>query len=262
MGERASGRKLLWVSFSILWLLFSASQLAASNPRPLPPPSRLPPSAEQILERADDAKMPSGDFSAQVVVEDWNQKSRLRENTYRVSCKSNVRALIETTAPVRLQGRKILLRDNDLWLYLPSLKRATRVSLQQRLTGEVANGDIARSNFHEDYFAKLQGTEILGGRPHYKLELRARHKDATYRKLDLWVDTGTFQPKRAAFYAISGKLLKTSEYSSFEPVLGKMRATRIVIRDALQPNRYSEMKYSKYRREKFDDSFFSKESLP
>ena len=39
-----------------------------------------------------------------------------------------------------------------------------RLSLSQRLTGEVSNGDLARANFAGDYKPKLLRTETVDGR--------------------------------------------------------------------------------------------------
>jgi len=38
-----------------------------------------------------------------------------------------------------------------------------RLSLSQRLTGQVANGDLARANFAGDYTPKILRTETIGG---------------------------------------------------------------------------------------------------
>jgi outer membrane lipoprotein-sorting protein len=153
------------------------------------------------------------------------------------------------------------MRNNDLWLYLPSVKRATRISLQQRLTGEVSNGDLARSNLFEDYVPKSIKSQKMGNLPCYVLDLKAKSKIATYRRIQLWIQQSDSRPVRADFYALSGKILKSSEYSEFEEVLGLPRATKVVIRDALDPKRESHLKYSDFKRESLDESFFSKDGL-
>ncbi len=223
-------------------------------------PKTLSPS--EMLNKADDARAPDGDFSFFVKIKDYDGAKLLRTNLYKVFCKGDKLALIETEAPVRLKGRKILLRHDDLWLYLPSVKRPTRISLQQRLTGEVANGDIARTRFFDDYTAKISGTENWEGKPHTILDLVAKSESVTYRRVQLWIDQTNYQPAKAQFYAISGKLLKTSLYSDFKPALGLARASKVIIKDALATHKQSHLTYSQYKREKLDDSFFTKEALP
>lgn len=245
------------VAALLLSLLF-AGALAAAHART---PASKATKAAEILKHADDARAPDGDFSFFVKIKDYDGSKILRTNLYKVFCKGDQYALIETEQPTRLKGRKILLRGEDLWLYLPSVKRPTRISLQQRLTGEVANGDIARTRFFDDYVAKVGSTETVNGKPYYVLDLRAKNDSVTYRRVQLWVDQKSHQPLKANFYAISGKLLKTSVYSDFKPALGLPRASKVVIQDALAPNKQSHLSYSQYKRENLDESFFTKESL-
>lgn len=236
---------------------------AARKPNRTPaaaPTKALTPS--EILRKADDARAPEGDFSFFVKIKDYDGSKLLRTQLYKVFCKGEKYALIETEAPMRLKGRKILLREDDLWLYLPSVKKPTRISLQQRLTGEVANGDIARTRFFDDYVAKISGKEAVEGRQVVVLDLAARKDSVTYRRVQLWVDGQNYQPSKANFYALSGKLLKTSLYSDYKMALGTLRASKVVIKDSLAPNKQSHLNYYQYKREELDESFFTKEALP
>ncbi len=219
------------------------------------------PSADEMVKLADEARGPSGSFSFDVKVEDVDGGTVTRETIYKVYSKDIEYSLCETTAPERLKGRKLLMRGNDLWLYLPSIRRPTRVSLQQKLTGEVSNGDIARTDFSHDYSAQLAGDEKTGGKECHKLSLTARHKDVTYRSITYWVEKGTYRPVKAEFFALSGKSLKTGEFSHYAQVLGKLRMTELLITDALNPKRQSHLTYSNQKKESLSDSFFSKESL-
>ncbi len=241
------------------WIL--ALCLVASTSFAAKPPTARP-DADEILRRVDDMRTPGGDFSFTVTVEDVEDKSVVRETEYRVFAKGDHLARIETTAPERLKGRKLLMRDNDLWLYLPSIKRPTRVSFQQRLTGEVSNGDIARVRFHVDYKASKKGMATVDGKSYLKLNLAAKRPDVTYRRIELLVDPATYRPFRAGFFALSGKLLKTGEFSMPMKALDREILSRVVIKDAVQTSRGSNLRYSNYQREKLDDSFFNKESLP
>ncbi|MCM2278617.1 MAG: outer membrane lipoprotein-sorting protein [Oligoflexia bacterium] len=220
-------------------------------------------SPDEMVKRADEARMPEGAVTFLVTIKDFNG-STARESRYRVSSKGSStdnNSLVESIFPDRLKGRKLLMNGNDLWFYLPTVKRPTRISFRERLTGEVANGDISRTNFAGDYAAQLVGKETFNGKPCVKLALTAKHKDVTYSKIDYWLDAKTHFPVKSAFYAVSGKLLKTGEYSGLKPVLGATRSTVLVIKDALQPSRRSVLEFSGFKRVELPDSFFNKESL-
>jgi len=218
---------------------------------------------EEMVKKADLARMPPGAVIFSVSVKDAGSAGQ-KETRFRVSSKTSGNrnfSLVETTYPERLQGRKILMRENDLWLYLPTISRPTRISLQERLSGEVSNGDISRTNFSGDYNATLGGNETVNGKSCVKLLLQARHKDVTYSKIDYWLDAKTYAPVKAAFYALSGKLLKTGEYSGQKMILGANRMTRLLITDALQPSHRSLVEFADFKQAQLSDSFFNKESL-
>lgn len=236
----------------ILILILAVTPLLASNPTP---------SANEIVKRADEARYPSGQFSFFVKVTDTDDNSSRNETVYLVHTKDSDNSLVETKSPERMRGRKLLMKKRDLWMFLPTLKKPTRVGFEQRLTGEVSNGDLARTNFAEDYDAKLIGEEKVDNHPCYKLLLSANHKETTYRRIVYWVDKSSFFPIQVKFYALSGKLLKTGKYSGVQQVLEKNRVTQLIITDALHQARQSTLNYFNFRKASYEDTFFSKESL-
>lgn len=229
-------------------LLFAALSYGALSP-------------QEIIKRADVARYPEGQFSFFVKVTDQEDNSDSKETVYLVHTKDSNNSLVETKAPEKMRGRKLLMKQHDLWMFLPNLKKPTRVGFEQRLTGEVSNGDIARTNFADDYQAKIISEVTLNGTPCYKLLLTARHKEVAYRKIVYWVSKKDFFPLQVNFYAISGKLLKTGTYSQVKKVLNKSRVTQLVITDALHQKRKSTLNYFNFKKTSYDDTFFSKESL-
>ena len=242
---------LLTVPFLSTWTLARPHRHIHKPAKPTP---------EQILKWADDARSPQGTFSLSVRVIDKDGGKTERETVYRVYSQGMRKSLVETLEPERQSGRKLLMAKG-LWMYLPTVRKPTRVSPQQRVTGEVANGDLARTQFSADYKAALEAEENWGGIPCYRLGLTSKTRDAPYRRVRLWVDKAKHFPLRAEYFALSGKLLKTGVFSEPEPVLGAERVTKLVIQDALNPKKESHLKYSDFKRETLPASFFNKESL-
>ena len=77
------------------------------------------------------------------------------------------------TEPPAERGQIILMKGRDLWVFMPEVSQPVRISLAQRLTGQVANGDLARANFAGDYNPKIIGTEKIGTDTFQILELIA-----------------------------------------------------------------------------------------
>lgn len=218
-------------------------------------------SPQEIVKKADEARYPEGQFSFLVKVTDKDGSSDASETVYLVHTKDNDNSLVETKSPERMRGRKLLMKKHDLWMFLPTLKKPTRVSFEQRLTGEVSNGDLARTNFASDYEAKFISEEKVDNKFCYKLLLTANNKDVAYRQIVYWVEKTSFFPVQVKFYALSGKLLKTGKYSGVQNVLDKNRVTQLTITDALHGKRQSTLNYFNFKKNSYDETFFSKESL-
>jgi hypothetical protein len=109
-----------------------------------------------------------------------------------------------------------------------------RIPLSQRLTGAVANGDLARANFAGDYKPRLVRTETVDGEPMYVLELEAVDRSVTYHRVRYWVRQNNNWPHKAEFYSLSDRLLKTCLYQKFERIAGRMRPTQLTMRDELR----------------------------
>ena len=241
----------LWAA---AWLLatcggFSAAAAVADDP------------ARELLLRADRIRFPEGGFQVDVVITTTAPESAPDERAYRILSKGNSQTLVQTTAPAVDRNQILLMRDRDLWAFLPNLSQPIRLPLSQRLTGQVANGDLARANFVGDYDPKLLRRETLDGETYDVLQLDAVDNWETYRKVLYWVNAKNARPYKAEFYAVSGRLLKTAVYRDFESLGGAVRPTRIVIEDALRKGQRSELVYSNMALRDLPDKIFTKDYL-
>ncbi len=212
----------------------------------------------EIVKKAD-LRRGLGNTSHSFNVTITNQDGK--REVYKVAFKNSNASLTEQTEPERARGRKLLMKEYDIWLYTQNIKKPLRISLEQKLTGEVANGDIARTNYAEDYDATLIGTEKKGNAEFYKLELKAKNKKVTYGRIEYFVSKKDFIPSEATFFALSGKPLKRAEFSELKMIQGMERSTKMEIRDYLQKEKVSTLIFSDHRSEKFDESLFNKDRL-
>jgi len=217
-------------------------------------------SANEMVRKSDDMRFINTDTSFMVEVQDikgaTSQKTR-----YKVFTKGPKLSRVETVFPERQAGRKLLMKEDDLWLFTPDIKRPTRISMQQRLTGEVANGDIVRTNFADDYNAELKGEEKVEGQDTYHLFLKKKRSEVTYPAIDFWVTKKDFAPVKADFKTDGGKSLKSAIYLEPKVFLAHRIFSRIEITNALNKTQKSILLFSGYKKESLDESFFNKESL-
>lgn len=217
--------------------------------------------AFEMVKRADEFRFPAGDVRFRVKVIDFKKGKADRVSEYRVLSDGQGKSLVETLKPERQKGRKLLMADSDLWFYSPDIRKPVRVSLQQRLTGEVANGDLANTNFAGDYSATFVGEESQAGRRLTKLKLKSKSKTATYASINYLVDAATGAPVSAEFLSTSGKVMKRGFFEKYATVLGKRRLTEMKIEDAIVKTKMSRLQYSDFSSEAISAMTFSKESI-
>jgi outer membrane lipoprotein-sorting protein len=165
------------------------------------------------------------------------------------------------TEPASERGQILLMKGRELWIFVPNVSQPVRLSLAQRLTGQVANGDLARANFAGDYNPKLLRTETIDGDKLNVLELNAVDRGVTYQRVLYWVRASDSAPVKAEFYSVSNRLLKTCKYQKFEPMLGRSRPTRLVMEDALKAGEVSVLDYSSMKLRDLPDKVFTKDYL-
>lgn len=243
-----------------LWLALAAHPLALAAP-----------AAQTLLVASDAVRNPGQPFRVTVsltVFENGRQvdTSTLSSYSRTVDNSGQFASLIRFVQPARDAGKLMLKNGNDLWFYDPGTKASVRISPQQRLMGDAANGDVITVNFARDYQATLAAEETVTDgerkpRQAYKLALQARSEDATYAAIELWVDAANSWPIKARFLADSGRLLKTAYYRRFQPQLGAERPTETVIIDGLNPQSVTILRLSEFVARNIPTSWFQRDFL-
>ncbi len=217
--------------------------------------------AASIVQKADQVRFPAEGFEVSVAITTTTSESPAETRKYRVLSKGNENTVVMTTEPASERGQIMLMKGHDLWIFLPSVSQPVRLPLAQRLTGAVANGDLARANFAGDYKPELLRTEVVDGEPMFVLELIAVDRSVTYNRVLYWVRKSNNWPYKAEFYSLSARLLKTCYYQKFERLAGRMRPTRLTMHDALRQGEESVMDYSEMKLRDLPDKVFTKDYL-
>jgi len=217
--------------------------------------------ARKIVENADRIRFPAEGFQVDVSIVTTGKDKTADERRYRVLSKGNENTVVMVTEPASERGQILLMKGHDLWIFLPNVSQPVRLSLAQRLTGQVANGDLARANFGGDYNPKLVRTDTIDGEKYDVLELTAVDRSITYPRVLYWVRASDAAPYKAEFYSVSNRLLKTCLYGKYENMLGKLRPTQLVMTDALHEGEKSVLDYSAMKLRDLPDKVFTKDYL-
>jgi outer membrane lipoprotein-sorting protein len=224
--------------FATLTMLAAAPLFAAENPA-------------EWVKKADNIRNPAASYEMKIKVESADSTS-----VFQVFLKDQDKTLIVTKEPGRDKGRNMLMLDRDFQAYVPNLKRSMRLSLAQKLSGQVANGDISRTRWYGDYDVKKESetpTEV-------QLFLQGKKDNLTYAAIRLWLKKGTFQPTHAEYLALNGKtVLKKATFEGYKNMAGANRPTILKIEDT--NHQTSTIEIQEMTPKSLDDSFFTTRNM-
>lgn len=212
--------------------------------------------ATSILAKSDVYRNPLDSFSIDVELTS-HEKGQTTTSKFRVHGKGSDRSVVEFVTPAREKGKFLLMLRDAMWIYMPSASRPIRISPLQRLMGQASNGDVARTSFTVDYVAKSAAEDGNA----WLVELEAKEPAIAYKRVQLWIDRKTYEPRRADFYVASGKLLKRAHYRELGMLNGNRTITLVEIEDLLRAGHRTVMRYSNLVARNHSDKMFSRDAL-
>jgi len=173
------------------------------------------------------------------------------------------RTLVWFADPSSVKGRKMLMDGPVIYLLFPKTRNPIRLSPLQVLTGQTANGDIARSSFSLEFDPSALERVDYDGRSCWLFTLTAKEalKSSTYRKVRLWVDASNLRPIHGEFFTSGDSPLKTIDYADFHEVGGADVPFLLKITDVENPNLHTDMQYGQVTSHRVPDSEFRREYL-
>jgi outer membrane lipoprotein-sorting protein len=187
-----------------------------------------------ILRRSDRFRPSFDSFVVRVKLTNSDAGETVDEADFEVSIKGD-NSLVKFLS-TRSKGQSLLMRGDDMWMFLPSVARPVRITPIQRLMGNVSNGDLARLRYADDYTATLEGQVQVEGQTCDVLDLRARRKSATYQRVRYIVRRSDARPLNAEYSLTSGKVMKRATFTAPRDMAGRQILSRTIIADADNPD--------------------------
>jgi outer membrane lipoprotein-sorting protein len=242
-------KRWIFMLITMLFLGATGQQLAAQER-----------TVKDILKHADRAR---GNLAGIV----WdiriatNEEGSSETRGLTVTVKGN-NTLARYTSPPTLNDRMVLMVDRNMWFIRSGLKKPVSISPRQKLMGDAANGDIASTDYADDYEGTLSGEETIRGEGCYVLDLKAATRNVTYDRIRYWVSKKRLVGVKAEFYTLSGKLFKMAEFRYDNRVRTPDNeeipfVSELVIRDAIQKDKVTTLTYSHIRVQAVPDSTFN-----
>ncbi len=213
----------------------------------------------EILKKADEARgnLEGVKWDVSIIAQETGRTNYI---TYGVQARGfDLNAT--TLAPPKHRDEKVLMVSGNMWFYRPGLSKPIPISKRQRLMGNASYGDIAATNYAEDYDATRLPDQVLGGEDCYVFDLKARTKDCTYDRIVYWISKDRLVGIKADYYTLSGKKFKSSlmEYSNTVSVGESARPfiSKLGINDELMSNDTTVLKFEKPALGLIADSVFN-----
>jgi len=195
------------------------------------------PSADELLHKYD-AIMGAENFEANAEMTAHRDDGSVRTYKMRVLKAGSEKLRIWFSEPAAVRGQEMLRQGENLWVYLPNLKKPTRLASRESFQGgDFNNADVLRVHYQTDYAAKV----LPGSGDAWELELTAKTGDAAYERIKLWMRKADGMPTKGEYYTASGKMLRAAEFTDVKSFGGFRRPAHITMKNMLAPKRWSEM---------------------
>ncbi|MFT3840647.1 MAG: outer membrane lipoprotein-sorting protein [Myxococcaceae bacterium] len=197
------------------------------------------PTADDILKHYDEIMGPSV-FEASMTMTAVREDGSSRTYEMRMIKRDTDKFRLWFDAPSAVKGQEMLRTGENMWVYIPNLKRATRIANRESFQGgDFNNADVLRVNYQADYTGKVIPTDVADS---WCLELKAKSADTAYDSIKLWVRKKDFQPVKGEYYGTSGQMIRSAEFSDYKELdKGYVRPGKVVMHNELVKARRSEM---------------------
>ncbi|NCB40179.1 MAG: outer membrane lipoprotein-sorting protein [Erysipelotrichia bacterium] len=215
--------------------------------------SALPDKAE-ALEKIDRSLNPESYVSYKKIV-NIDTKGIKKEFVMYVGKLGTDKVLGSFLAPKTDVGRATLRIGDNMWLYIPNVKKPVRITSLQSVTGGLFNNsDIMGLDYSDEY--DCVDIKLEDGK--YRLELKAKTGSVAYEKLVVTADMQTFTPERIDCYTSSGMMVKSLHFKNIVEFEEGFKRPSVVETDSpLYKGAKSIMIYSQMKRVQLEESLFN-----
>jgi Outer membrane lipoprotein-sorting protein len=230
--------------------LIAAGTLVALSILTSAPAAARPPSATEILRKAEAVRNPELDYAVDFTIHGVSRGATVaeREASYSMVARGKDKTIILMRTPASLYGAFVMMADGAYWMLLPKASKPWELSGAQMQNGDVATGDIARANLLRGYAATLSGDEPLDGVDCWRLTLQSDGVTTHYARIVYWVAKRDSLPEKLELYGRTGALAKTVRYGDFRKGALGVRPMRLEIESLDEWKETSTLDFSNLRR--------------
>jgi hypothetical protein len=191
---------------------------------------------------------------------------------------SKVLILFESPADVRNTGLLSVdyddgNKDDDQWLYLPSLKRATRISTSDKsgsfMGSDITYADMTKRDADLYDYTLVSPSVMVGKEECWLIEAKPRNekelKQTGYVKTQSWISKDKLMPLQIKAWVREGQKLKYTKFDELQKVDGIWVANKLVVRtmrgDQLESETVLQFSAVKFNQAAVDEQVFTERRL-
>ncbi len=214
-------RRLLFHSLSLL-SVFSGGQLLALDAK----------QTQELIKLVDERQRNMGDYASTVFIDQKEKDGSTKAFEARVYRRdADDKWMILFTKPKAEAGKGYLRVEKNLFLYEPSLGKWERQTERASIGGTNSRrDDFDESRLAEEYDGTFVADEKLGKFAVHRLKMTAKPSaEVASPILELWVDQESKNVLKRQELALSGKLLRTIYYPSWDKMFSKSKNADVYV---------------------------------
>lgn len=239
---------------SLIHLLFLCATVSAE-----------PPSGALVLDSLQRQSELHTDASASVRLTQTKAGQGAREFAMRWFRRdSDESFVILMDAPEAERGNGYLRSGEHFWMYRRNTRTFQHVNRDESIGGTDARGDDFESRRLTELYAPAEGKsgvlspDTLGKVAAWRFSVKAKVRDVDFPRKTFWVSRDGWQLLKEQAWSSTGTLMQTAYYLKYQPVEGRLVATRMMFVDEFEKGNRTMVEVSGIRSSKVADEIFTK----
>ena len=188
-------------------------------------------SAEEIIRKADEkyrGKSSYSEMTIDIVRPKWSKQMKIKGWTEGTKYSVSI-----VTSPAKEKGTVFLMRDKEVWNYMPTIDRTIKfppsMMLQNWMGTDLTNDDLVKqSSILEDYSHKIIGEEPKEGYNCWVIELIPKEEaPVVWGKVLIWVDKLEYMMLQSDYYDEDDFLVNQMIGSDIKEFSGKKLPSKL-----------------------------------
>lgn len=211
---------------------------------------------DEIVKRVDQVMMLEEGNIDMSIVDIKNGKIRTTMQV-EVLYKKDKGTLMTFTSPAREKGKKILMVGTNMWMAVPGVSKAIRVSGKESFMGtSFSNNDLLDYDKENDYKSTITSQNDT----FWILEMKATNPAVSYPRIIAKISKD-YLPIKWELFTLSGNLIRVINFSEPKQLAGKLRPSVLTVQDMIAKGNETKVIMNSMEKRNVNEGLFSPQSL-